>query len=60
MAKKIYMGRPSSYINLCLANLIINKQFPIWNKNNLCKYKKIYPMSKTRLFFVSKFDFPIL
>ena len=46
MAKRIYMGKPSGHINQRLANLVINEQLPIWDKNNLCKYKKMYQTSK--------------
>ena len=53
------MDRLSGHINQRLAKLIIDKQFLIWDKNNLCKYKKIYPTSKTWIFLKSKFDSPI-
>lgn len=46
MAKRIYIGKPSGYINQYLANLIIDKQLPIWDKNNFRKYKKLYQTSK--------------
>ena len=46
MIKKIYMGRPSDYINQRLANLVINEQLWIWDKNDLHKYKKMYPTSR--------------
>lgn len=46
MAKKIYISIPSDNINQCLANLIMNEQFPAWDKNDFYKYKKIYPISK--------------
>ena len=42
MAIKIYMGKPSGHVNQRLANLIINKQFLICDKNNFRTYKKIY------------------
>ena len=41
------MGRLGDHVNQYLANLVIDEQLAIWDKNNLCKYKKIYPMSKT-------------
>ncbi len=59
MTKDIYMGRPSDHVNQRLANLVIDEQLPIWDKNNLRKYKIIYPMSKTWIFFESKFKSPI-
>ena len=40
------MGRPSGHVNQCLANLVIDEQLPIWNENNLYKYKKMYPILK--------------
>ena len=46
MAKKIYMSRPSGDVNQRLANFVIDEQLPIWDKNNLRIYKKIYPTSK--------------
>lgn len=48
--KEIYMGRPSSYLNQHLANLIIDEQFPIWDKNGLLNYKSIYLILKVWLF----------
>lgn len=44
------MDRSSDFITQHLANLIINEQFLIWNKNNLDKYKKIYSTSKAWIF----------
>ena len=49
MAKKIYIGRLSGHVNQRLANLVIDEQLLIWDKNNLCKYKKMYPTSKAWL-----------
>ena len=46
MAKGIYMGRPSGHVNQRLANLVIDEQLPIWDENDLRKYKKMYPTSK--------------
>lgn len=40
------MGRPNSFINQHLDNLIINEQFSIWDKNKLHNYKMIYLASK--------------
>ena len=59
MAKRIYMGRPSGHVNQRLANLVIDEQIPIWDKNNLHKYKKIYLISKTWICLESEFDSPI-
>ena len=59
MAKKIYIGRPSGHVNQCLAKLVIDEQLPIWDKNNLRKYKKIYPTSKALILLESKFDSPV-
>ena len=56
IVKKIYMGRPSGYINQRLVHLIINEQVLIWDKNSFCKYKKIYSMSKASILLKSKFD----
>lgn len=42
MTKKIYISRPGGHINQYLANLILDEQLLIWNKNNLHKYKTIY------------------
>lgn len=50
IAKGIYMGRPNGPMNQYLANFVIDEQHPIWNKNDLFKYKTIYPMSKIWLF----------
>ena len=46
MTKKIYISRPGGYVNQRLVNLVINEQLLIWDKNDLHKYKKIYPVSK--------------
>ena len=46
MIKKIYIRRPAGHINQYLANLIIKDQLLIYDKNNLCKYKKMYQTSK--------------
>ena len=46
MAKEIYMGTPNGHVNQRLANLVIDEQLPIWDKNDLRKYKKMYPTSK--------------
>ena len=56
MAKEIYMGRPSGHVNQHLANLVINKQLLIWDKNDLRKYKKIYLTSKTWILLESEFN----
>lgn len=37
MAKEIYMGRVCDHVNQHLANLVIDKQLLIWDKNNLHK-----------------------
>lgn len=42
MAQRIYVSKPNSHVNQHLVNLVINKQLPIWNKNNFCNYKTIY------------------
>lgn len=54
--KTINMDIFNYHINECLANVIINKQLPIRNKNNLCKLKKMYLMLKVLLF---RFQFAI-
>ena len=59
MTKDIYLGRPGSHVNQRLANLIINEQLPIWDENDLRKYKKIYLMSKAWIFLESEFNFPV-
>ncbi len=59
MTKRIYMGRPGGHVNQRLANLIINEQLPIWDKNDLRKYKKMYPTSKVWVLLESEFDFPV-
>lgn len=51
MAKEIYVGKFDSHINQRLVNLIINKQFPAWDLNNLHNFKRVYQISKTWLFF---------
>ena len=51
------MGTPSDHVNQRLANLIINKQLPAWDKKELRMYKKMYPTSKAWLFLES--DFPV-
>ncbi len=50
MVKEIYMGKTDGYVNQHLANLVIDEQLPTWDKNDLRKYKTIYPTSKTWLF----------
>ena len=50
LAKRIYMGQLSGYVNQHLANFIINKQLPIWDNNDFCNYKMIYPASKAQQF----------
>lgn len=60
MTKEIYMSKLGDHVNQRLANLVINEQLLIWYKNNLCKYKKMYPTSKAWVLFESKFDSPIL
>ena len=55
MAKKIYIGRPSGHVNHRLANLVINKQLLIWDKNDFRKYKIIYSISKTWILLESVF-----
>ena len=59
MTKRIYIGRPGGHINQCLANLIIDEQLPIWDKNNLRKYKKMYPTSKAWVLLELEFDSPV-
>ena len=59
MTKKIYISRLGCHVNQRLANLVINKQLLIWDKNNLCKYKKMYPTSKTWVVLKSEFESPI-
>ena len=46
IAKGIYMGQPSSHVNQRLANFIIEKQLPTWDKNDLRNYKTMYLTSK--------------
>ena len=60
MAKKIYMGRLSGHINQRLVNLVINEQLPMWDKNNLRKYKKINLTSKVWIFLEFEFDSSVL
>ena len=59
IAKGIYMGRPIGHINQRLANLVIDEQLPIWDKNDLRKYKKMYPTSKAWVLLESEFDSPV-
>ena len=59
MAKEIYIGRLSDYINQRLANLVIDEQLPIWDKKDLRKYKKIYITSRAWVILESEFDSPI-
>ena len=59
MAKGIYMGRPSGHVNQRLANLVIDEQLPIWDENDLRKYKKMYPTSKAWVLLESEFDSPV-
>ncbi len=49
MAKEIYMDIPNGHINQRLANLVIDEQFPTWDKTDLLHYKSIYPTSKVWL-----------
>lgn len=56
MTINIYMDRPGDYVNQRLVNLIINEQLPIWDKNNFCKYEKIYLISIIQVFLKFKFD----
>ncbi|WP_375449258.1 hypothetical protein, partial [uncultured Nostoc sp.] len=59
MTKGIYMGRPGGHVNQRLANLVIDEQLPIWDENDLRKYKKIYPTSKAWILLESEFDSPV-
>lgn len=59
MTKRFYISRLSGYINQQLANFIINNQLSIQNKNNLCKYKKMYLILKIQVLLKSEFDSPI-
>lgn len=56
MTKKIYMSRLGGHVNNYLANLIIDEQLLIWDKNKFCKYKKMYPILKTWVLLEFKFD----
>ncbi len=56
MAKKIYMGRPNVHLKRFLISLVIDEQLLIWDKRNLCKYKKIYLTLKVWVIFESEFD----
>lgn len=60
MVKKIYMNIPSSYVNQHFANLIINEELPVQDKNDLRKFKKMYETSKAWLFLESDFPLPEL
>ena len=51
------MSIPSDHVNQRLANLIIHKQLPVWDKKELRMYKKMYLTSKALLF--QKYDFSI-
>ena len=53
------MGKPSDHVNQCLANLVINEQLPISDKNDLRMYKKIYLTSKVWILLKSEFDSPV-
>ena len=53
------MDKSSGHVSQCQANLVIDEQLPIWDKNNLCKYRKIYLKSKTLIFLKSEFNFLI-
>lgn len=55
MAKNFYIGIPNDHIKYCLANFVINKQVPIWDKNNFYKYRKMSPTLKIWLFLESDF-----
>ena len=46
IAKKIYIDTLNGHINQRLANLVINKQLSIWDKNNFFHHKSMYPISK--------------
>ncbi len=59
ITKGIYIDRPGGHINQRLANLVIDEQLPIWDKNDLRKYKKIYPTSKAWIFLEFEFNSPI-
>ena len=60
MTKKIYMSRPSDFVNQHFINPIINEQHLIWDKNDLYKYKKIYPLIIAWILLESEIDFLIL
>lgn len=53
MVKKIYMGKSNGHVNQRLANRIIDKQLPTWDKTNLYKYIMIYPILKAWIFLES-------
>lgn len=59
MTRRFYIGRLGGYINQQLANFIINNQLSIQNKNNLCKYKKMYLILKIQILLKFEFDSPI-
>ncbi len=59
MTKGIYMDRPSGHVNQRLANLVIDEQLLIWDKNDFRKYKKIYLTSKVWILLESEFNSPI-
>ena len=59
MTKGIYMGRPGGHVNQRLASLVIDEQLPIWDKNDLRKYRKMYLSSKAWVLLESEFDSPV-
>ncbi len=59
MTKGIYMDRPDGYVNQRLANLVIDEQLPAWDKNDLCKYKLMYPTSKAWLLLELRHSHPL-
>lgn len=46
ITKKIYMNKLGDNVNQHLVNFVIDEQLPIWDKNHLHKYKKIYLILK--------------
>ena len=58
MTKQIYIGRPGGHVNQRLANLVINEQLPIWDKNDLRKYKKMYPTLKAWILLELRHSYP--
>lgn len=56
MTKGFYIGKSGGHTNQRLASFVVDEQLSIWDKKNIYKYKRIYPILKTWVILESEFD----